>query len=151
MIRNFLYKLLRKHNLQRWRDFLAIPRSQIRICMFLLQHGNKMAKHDLINGLIEIGYSDNRQSIKTIIYRALTDHILIEKNGYISVVNPSYFVIKIIRGNIFDNWKTLVIPTSILAVLFYDINPLLSKLFLVATFLSVIGWLIDDWFHTLRY
>jgi hypothetical protein len=119
--------------------------------MFILQHNNKMNKLELIDGLIKIGYSNNRESIKTVMYRALSNHILVENNGYISVANPTYFIIKIVRGNILDNWKALAIPTSVLALIFHEIDSPLSQLLIVLTLIIIIGWFVDDWLHSLRY
>jgi hypothetical protein len=144
-LKDKLYRLLRGRHLRMWESFLAIPKSQIRICLYIVHHGNKVTKEQVIKALSN---PNNPLTIERNIYRALQDHILVQdQQGYLSVKNPVHFVVKIVRGNILDSWRALSIATSLLALFFSDIEPSLSKIFIVLTFLIIIGWFIDDFLH----
>lgn len=86
------------------------------------------------------------------IKRACVNHILFEdKAGYVSVEEPICFIFKIVRGDVLDNWKVLILPTLILTILFARIDPLLTILFGVASLAIVAVWFIEDKVNTVKF
>jgi len=152
---NFFYRLIqsRKRNLtDLWENILNVPRSQLKIYMFLLQNGNRMDKRKLIDELLKINYSDSKNYCKLAITRACKNHILVEdKAGFVSVVKPTYFIFKIVRGDILDNWKALVLLTLALTIVFATINPIITAFFGVVSLLIVVAWFLEDWRNTLKF
>ena len=137
-----------------WDRVLNIPRSQLRICMFLLQNGNKMQKRKLIDALLseKVKYSDSKHYCYIAVERAIKNHILTEdKAGFVSVEEPVCFIFKIVRGDVLDNWKVIILPTLILAILFATINPTITILLGLASLGVVVLWFIEDWINTLKF
>lgn len=131
---------------------LSIPRSQIRIVLFLLQNGNRMQKHKLIEELLRIKYSDSKQYCYIAIKRACDSHVLVEdRAGYVSVKEPACFIFKIVRGDVLDNWKVLILPTLILTILFARIDPILTMFFGVASLVIVVSWFLEDKVNTVKF
>ena len=143
---NFFYGFIQKRQRSLWDK---VPRSQMRLYMFLLQNGNKMSRCDLVDNLVEIGYSKNRNAAKAAYNRGLNSNILVEKDGLLSVNEPISFVIRF--GSVFDGWKIFVVPSAILAVVSSFIIPSLTSLFTLLTFGLVIFVYLVDWAHTFKY
>jgi len=148
--KHFFYSLMGKRYLERWRNFLKIPQSQIRIALYLIHHNNKATKQELINNLREIG-GDPRSSetIERMIRYMKSDGILEEDNGLLMLKNPKQyqFVIRWIRGNILDRWVAISIPISILAFIFSFLDLTICQFLLILTVIIIILWTIDEALH----
>ena len=145
---NFFYGLIQKRQLGLWKK---IPRSQMRLYMFLLQNGNNLSRSELVDGLVEIGYSANKNAAKAAYNRGLNANVLIEKNDKLSVAEPVEFVIKF--GSIYDSWRILTIPASILSLIFLlgFSDLIVGAVFVVLTFVLIIGVFVADFFNTVKY
>jgi len=152
---NFFYRLIqgRHHKLtDLWEKVLNIPRSQLKICMVVLQNGNRMHERSLIDELLKVDYSDSRKYCKLAIKRACTNYVLVKDNtDFVSVAEPTYFIFKIVRGDFLDNWKALVLLTLILVILFATINPIITIVFGVVSLLIVVAWFLEDRINTLKF
>ena len=143
---NVFYGLIQKRQLGLWDK---LPSSQMRLYMFILQSGNSMSRNDLVDKLVEIGYSANRNAAKQALRRGLTNHVLVEENDKLSVAEPSEFVIKF--GSLFDSWRILMVPTSILSIIFVFVNPLVATVFGVLTLVLIVVSFVADFFNTVKY
>ena len=145
---NFFYGFIQKRQLGLWKK---IPRSQMRLYMFLLQNGNSMSRSVLVDKLVEIGYSANRNAAKAAYRRGLDSHVLIENDNKLSVAEPVEFVIKF--GSIYDNWRIFMIPTSILSLLFLLVfNDLfMTTIYVVLNLILIIIAFVSDFFNTVKY
>ena len=146
---NFFYGLIQKRQLGLWGKMFQIPRSQLRLTMCLAQNGNGMARGDLVDKLVAIGYSKNREAAKAAYHRGLDKGVLVEKEGLLSVVEPVSLVIRF--GSVFDGWKIFVVPSAILAVVSSFIMPSLVSVFTVLTFGLIVFGYVVDWVHTVKY
>lgn len=145
-IRNFFYGFIQKRQLSFWEK---MPRSQMRLYMFLLQNGNSMSKYELAEKLVEIGYSKNRQAAKQAIVRGLNNHILIEDENRLSVTEPNKFDIKF--DSVFDGWRILMVPASVLTLIFIIVNPIVATFFAILTFIMIIASFVFDFYYTVKY
>ena len=143
---NLFYGLIQKRQLGLWDK---LPSSQMRLYMFILQNGNCMSRNDLVDKLVEIGYSSNRNAAKQSIRRGLTNHILDIENDKLSVAEPLEFEIKF--GSLFDSWRILMIPTSILSIIFTFMSPIMAMVCGVLTFVLILAMFVADFFNTVKY
>jgi len=148
---NFFYRLIQKRQRRFWEKFFSIPQSLIRVCMFILQNGNRVEKQSLVDELVKIGCIKNSNSCKVILYRGIEKNILKDVNGYISVADPIRFVVKEVRGNVLDNWKALVLLTLVLTIAFAPINTVITLFFGVVSLVIVIAWFLEDWRSTQKF
>lgn len=148
-IRNFFYAFIQKRQLSFWEK---MPRSQMRLYMFLLQNGNNMSKYELAEKLVEIGYSKNRQAANQAIVRGLNNHILIEDGNHLSVTKPVSFVIRF--GSIWDSWRILIVVPSILTLIsikFFFTHPMIAMFFGFLTFIMINVLFVVEFFYTVKY
>ncbi|GAG53921.1 unnamed protein product [marine sediment metagenome] len=111
--------------------------------MFITQNGNSIEKQVLVNKLVQEGIVSSN-SCNRVLSRGILDYnILKEENGFVSVVNPSPFVVKAVRGNVLDNWKAFIIPTSIISIV-WSSEPFISAFFGIVSLLGVFAWFIED-------
>lgn len=111
-----------------------------------------MQKRKLIEELLRIEFSDSKNYCKLAITRACRNHVLFEDNeGYVSVVEPTRFVFKLVRGDILDNWKALVLLTLALTIVFAAINPIVTAFFGFVSLFIVVAWFLEDWINTLKF
>ena len=143
---NFFYCFIQKRQLRFWEK---MPRSQMRLYMCLLQNGNNMSKCDLVDKLVEIDYSKNRNAAKAAYNRGLNSGILIENTNKLSVSEPVSFVIKF--GSVFDGWKIFVVPSGILAAVSSFIIPALTSFFTILTLGLIFFGYVVDYVHTVKY
>ena len=120
--------------------------------MLVLENKNRIHKQKLIDKLFEIKYSKSGKYCELAVRRACASKILDEDDTeFISVKNPpTCFLFKVVRGDVWDNWKILVIPALILTVLFANISVLLTTVFGVASLCVVLFWFVEDWWNTLK-
>lgn len=151
-VKDFFYKLFRGRYLQHWQHFFEIPQSYVRITLYLVHHGNKASKQEIIEQLTELG-GDPRSplTIERAIRYMKSEGILVEESlGVLSLKNPRRysFIIKWVRGNVLDRWFALSIPSSILAIIFNFLEvPPISQFFMIITFIFIILSFVDDFLH----
>jgi len=152
-VKHLFYRLLRGKHLQRWRNFLAVPQSYLRIILYLIHHGNEATKQEIIQNLTELG-GDSRspETVERTIRYMKSDGILVEpKLGVLALKNPKRytFIIKWIRGNPIDRWFTVSIPFAILALIFSILGEyILTQFFIIIILTLIILFIIDDYIHT---
>ena len=130
--------------------FNNTPKSLVRICMLITQNGNHIDKTVLSSKLVQEGIVSS-SSCNRVLSRGILDYnILKEENGYISVIDPSPYVVKRIRGSVLDTWKAFIIPTLIIAIVWNN-EPFISAFFGIVSFLGVCGWFIEDWLYTEKF
>lgn len=150
-VKHFLYRLLRGRHLRHWRDFLSVPQSYIRIALYLIHHGNKATKREIIDNLKDLG-GDPRspETIERTIRYMKSDGTLKEDTlGVLSLKNPRryLFIVKWVRGNVFDRWFVLSIPFSVLAFLLSFIDIFFCQFFIVIVIVLIVLSIVDDYIH----
>jgi len=134
-----------------WSNFGKIPKSLIRVCMFITRNGNRVEKRFLANELVRNGIVSSA-SVNTVLHRGIeVQHILKEENGYISVVDPQPFIVKAVRGSFLDNWRALIFIPLALAIIFGFIIPEFSVFCAIVSFLMVVGWFIEDYINIKKF
>jgi len=141
-ISRFFRQLVGKKQRDLWQKFNSIPKSLVRVCMFITQNGNHVEKRFLSSELVREGIV-TASSCSVILHRGIEKDILKEKDGYVSVVEPTRFVVKAVRGSLLDNWKGLIIVTLGMTIISSS-APSVSAFFAVLSLVGVIGWFIED-------
>jgi len=134
-----------------WFDFLKIPRSHFPIAFYLVHHGNKATKKELIEVLSNFG--ERPDTTERIIRDMKQHHILCENgNGQLSLTNPLRyrFVIKIIRGNVLDRWIMLSLPLATLLLMFTFLDIRFAQVFALIMLAFIVIWIIDDLLHIVK-
>jgi hypothetical protein len=75
--------------------------------MILSNHGNSMEKKNLVNEIVERGYSSSHQACYNIIRRACVAGVFEDKGDFVAVIEPTPFVFRFVNGDILDSWKSL--------------------------------------------
>jgi hypothetical protein len=145
------FGLFRRRRLDFWDGFLNIPKSLIRVCMFLSKNGNRMDKRLLIDWMMENNCGNSVKSCNVTLGRGVSSRVLCEDGEFVCVVKPTSFVIRLVGDSLLDSWRALVIPALILAFIFVDLDPVFCKVTIVLAFALVVGWFVDDYLKTVKF
>lgn len=135
-----------------WKKFDSIPKSLIRVCMFITQNGNRVEKRFLASELVRLGIVSSA-SCNQILYRGIeVHHILKETDGYVSVAKPVPFILKPVRASLLDNWKAFVFVTlalTIISAIFFSF--IITVFFGVVSLIIVVGWFLEDYVNIKKF
>lgn len=152
-LRHTFYRLFRSRHIERWKEFLSLSQGELRIALFIANHGNCVTLDQLTNDLTHIG-GDPRQedSIRKIVDRMKERQKLKEdKEGYLSLKKPIRFTIK--QEKISDSWflavLSLAIASFIIAIL--ELGWLPMKVVCLVVVVGILIRILDNIIHETRW
>lgn len=151
-VSHFFYRLFRSQHVKRWREFLNLTKGELRIALFIANHGNRVTLEQLTNDLTHIG-GDPREkdSIRKIVDRMKERQKLIENKGYLSLKNPVHFILK--QESISGSWFLAVLSFSILGLIISYTETewsVLTFIMLLVT-IGIILRILDEAIHETRW